>query len=112
MRWGKDWRPGRPSDAQELQCLVDSHREVPYPVRDVAESEQAEKADHQVPDACHQPSAGARAYARAILVEGYVAYIMHPVFDLPVSPVELQQTLWGGSIRAEAAQSVGHPGPV
>ncbi len=105
-----DTRSVGASDAQQPKRLIHAHREVACALGDVAETVQAHDANHQIPDARHEPGAGAGAHSGTILVEGDIAHIVNSVFDLPMPPVQLKQPRRRGLFGVEAGDPVDYFG--
>ena len=86
---------GEWNDEVELYKLYPQNRErrwdmknkVSDSIRDVSETQEPEDCYHQVSDTRHDLGIVALMHSRTIPIESYVSYIVHSVFDLPVSSI-------------------------
>lgn len=78
-----------PKDHERLRKTED---EVSCCIRDVLETEESNDGDDQIPECCHDLSAVSCAHPRTVFIKAYISYVVHPVFDFPVSPIQLQQS--------------------
>jgi len=74
-------------DPKNCKCLWETEDKVSRCIRDVSESKQPNDSDDQIPECGHDLRSVASAYPRTILIKAHIAYIVHSVFDFPMSPI-------------------------
>ncbi len=80
-------------DAKNHERLRETEAEVTGRIRDVSESQEPNDRNNQVSKSCHDLGAITRMHPRTVLIEAYIAHIVHSVFDFPMSSIKFQQPL-------------------
>ncbi len=80
-------------DAKNHKRFRETEAEVTGRIRDVFESQDPNDRNNYISQSCHDLGTISGAHSRMILIKGYIAYIVHSVFDFPMSSIEFQQPL-------------------
>ncbi len=80
-------------DAKNHERLREAEAEVTSRIRNVSESQKSNDRNNKISKSRHHLGTISRAHPRMILIEAYVAHIVHSVLDFPMSSIKFQQPL-------------------
>ncbi len=80
-------------DTEYCKSLWQPKDKVSRCIRDVSEAEESNDRDDKVPECGHYLRSVTRTHSRTILIKAHISYVVHSVFDFPMSPIQLQQSL-------------------
>ena len=80
-------------DTKNRESLWQPKDKVSRCIRDVLEAEESNDRDDKVPECGHYLRSVTRTHSRTILIKAHISYVVHSVFNFPMSPIQLQYPL-------------------